>query len=52
MSVCILALLAWQAECIFSMQHCFIKYGLSGCTKFYQISHKWHDFQKNVLDTK
>jgi len=38
MSVCILALFTWQAECIFSVQHCIIMYGLSGYTIFYHTS--------------
>ena len=26
--------------------------GLSGCTLFFTLSHKWHDFRNKILDIK
>jgi hypothetical protein len=52
MRVCILALVIRLANGIFSASHYIVICGLSGATVSFTLSHKRHDFRKNVIEHK
>jgi hypothetical protein len=46
--VCSLSYPAWKAHASYYIVIC----GLSGCTIFSTLFHKWHDFRKNFINIK